>query len=175
MTEFNFNIAKTCCFTGHRDLPTHLYEAIKEETKQKVQALIDNGYTDFICGGAVGYDILAAAVVLIKKRENPDSTVRLHIFLPYNHGTHGKSDIEKKLYNMTLEGAYSVRHISEKYHFRCMQNRNEAMVDESSYCIAFCDKDHGGTVNTVRYALKHKKYVYFLPSGSQNSASFSRY
>lgn len=169
----NFNIAKTCCFTGNREIPTELYQAIKDETKEKVQELIDSGYTDFICGGASGYDILAAAVVLIKKRENPDSTVRLHIFLPYRHGTRGETDIEKKLYTQTIDGAYSVTHISEKYHFRCMQDRNEAMVDNSSYCIAFCNKTSGGTVNTVRYALKRKKYVYFLPSGSVNTDNFN--
>ena len=172
MPDFNFDASKTCCFTGHRELPTNIYEAVKEETKQKVQTLIDNGYTDFICGGAEGYDILAAAVVLMKKRENPDSTVRLHIFLPYSHGTRGKDESERKLYDMTLAGAYSVRNISDKYHYRCMQDRNEAMVNESSYCIAFCDKPRGGTANTVKYALKRKKYVYFLPSGSQNAGSF---
>ena len=166
MTDLNLNFMKTCCFTGHREIPTKLYEAIKEETKQKVQELIDDGYTDFICGGAVGYDTLAAAVVLIKKRENPDCAVRLHIFLPYIHGIKGKDETEARIYETVLAHADSVTHISNRYFPGCMQKRNVAMVDNSSYCIAFCNKKNGGTINTVRYALKHKKCVYFLPSGS---------
>ena len=32
--------------------------------------------------------------------------------------------------------------------------RDRRLVDESAYCISYCNKPTGGTVYTVRYAIK---------------------
>lgn len=66
---------KTCCFTGHRKIPTNEFYTIYEQTKNQIETLVQNGYDNFIAGGALGFDTLAAtAVINVKKRISTDSS-----------------------------------------------------------------------------------------------------
>ena len=53
----------TCCFTGHRTIPTDKMQEIVARTEARVRELIRGGYRCFITGGAVGYDTLAAELL----------------------------------------------------------------------------------------------------------------
>ena len=54
---------RTCCFTGHRDIPTGRTPEIAERTANEVRKLIANhGVRFFGVGGATGFDTLAAEV-----------------------------------------------------------------------------------------------------------------
>ena len=55
----------TCCFTGHRILPRGKEKQIFEKTKEVVIELIAKGVKYFGTGGAIGYDTLAAPIVLL--------------------------------------------------------------------------------------------------------------
>ena len=55
---------KTCCFTGHRKIPSDRYELVAKRLKDEVEELIKQGYTYFGAGGALGFDTLAAQTVL---------------------------------------------------------------------------------------------------------------
>lgn len=59
--------AKTCCFTGHRRLPKDKIEQIVIRLNQEVDNLISQGVTDFISGGALGFDQIAASLIVAKK------------------------------------------------------------------------------------------------------------
>ena len=58
----------TCCFTGHR--PSKLpwgydesgaqFELFRERLKEVIISSIQNGYTHFISGVALGFDIISA-------------------------------------------------------------------------------------------------------------------
>ena len=52
---------ETCCFTGHRNLPAEHLPAIPSLLDDTVAELIGRGIVDFACGGARGFDTLAAA------------------------------------------------------------------------------------------------------------------
>lgn len=41
---------KTCCITGHRDIPAEKKEFVEEELRKEVAAAIEDGYTRFISG-----------------------------------------------------------------------------------------------------------------------------
>lgn len=43
-----------------------------------------------------------------------------------------------------------------------MMKRNKYMVDNSDYVIAVWSGKPGGTGNTVRYAIKSRKEVYYI-------------
>ena len=62
-----------CCFTGHR--PEKLDES-PEEVQAWLEAQIDravaDGYTTFISGCAMGVDIWAGQIVIMKKTDHPD-------------------------------------------------------------------------------------------------------
>ena len=63
-------VTKTCCITGHRDIPAEKKKFVEEELRKEVAAAIEDGYTRFISGFAEGADLMFAAVVAEAKKEN---------------------------------------------------------------------------------------------------------
>lgn len=60
---------KTCCITGHRDIPAEKKEFVEEALRREVAAAIEDGYTRFISGFAEGADLMFAAVVAAAKKK----------------------------------------------------------------------------------------------------------
>ena len=50
-------INQTCCVTGHRDIPAHLVEHVKQALCQEVRAAVADGYRYFLSGFAGGVDL----------------------------------------------------------------------------------------------------------------------
>lgn len=71
---------KTCCVTGHRDIPSEQVEKICELLHQETLAAIEDGYTHFISGFAVGADLLFADIVAKLKRTY---SITLEAAIPY--------------------------------------------------------------------------------------------
>lgn len=71
----------TCCFTGHRNLPAKKIEKIILNLDREIENLIAKGVTDFISGGAIGLDQIAASLILAKK-EMGNANIRLIFALP---------------------------------------------------------------------------------------------
>ena len=63
---------KTCCFTGHRDIPADKADYLRDEVKKAIEYMMRKGITDFWCGGALGFDTLAAEEVLKLKHNYPE-------------------------------------------------------------------------------------------------------
>lgn len=57
---------KTCCFSGHRIISNNDYDKVYNDTKKAVISLIEKGVIYY---GALGFDTLAAQVVLDLKKE----------------------------------------------------------------------------------------------------------
>lgn len=149
----------TCFFTGHRDVPRDAYDNIYNETKERIKVLAQNGYTDFICGGAIGFDTLAANAVLEMRNEYD---IKLHLFLPCADQTKYFSDGQKAEYERIKAECDSVNVLYDKYFRGCMHARNRKMADESQSCIAFLQTESGGTAYTVSYAKKLGIDIYFV-------------
>lgn len=141
---------KTCCFTGHREIEPAKYIYIRNRLVYLVEQAIENGVTDFCAGGAIGFDTLAARVVLEQRAKNPD--IKLHLVLPCKGQADNWSYINKENYKEILAAADTVTYVSEHYSKYCMQLRNRELVDRSSLCICYLELDKGGTKNTVKYA-----------------------
>ena len=54
---------KTCCVTGHRDIPEARIAYVEQELRREVEEAIAEGYTRFISGFAEGVDLMFAAIV----------------------------------------------------------------------------------------------------------------
>ena len=78
---------KTCCFTGHRKIPANLRALIAVEIEKRIVELIDQGYIIFETGGALGFDTVAAQVVLRVRNRYP--YIRLVLVLPCRNQTDG--------------------------------------------------------------------------------------
>jgi len=144
---------KTCCFSGHRNIPAEKRETIYQRLKTEIKNLVQNGYTDFLAGGALGFDTLAAEAVLNLKTYFPK--IRLVLILPCISQEKYWSDDDKIKYEEIKFLADEVYYTSQTYFNGCMHKRNRYLVDKSSVCICYMTDTKGGTAFTVSYAQKH--------------------
>ena len=149
---------KTCCFTGHRDIPSGANQRIFAKTEKMIESLSKKGYLYFGAGGALGFDTIAAFAVLKLKERSPD--IRLILVLPCIAQTRGWSREDVEIYEDIKKQADKVVYTSEEYTRGCMHKRNRHLVDNSSACIAYLTESKDGTAYTVDYANKHGLIVY---------------
>ncbi len=144
------NREHTVCFTGHRSI-----RKADEEALARLDALLEilyrQGYRDFLCGGAVGFDLLAAEHVIALRSRHAD--VRLIFCLPCADQSARWNRADCIRYERLLYLSDETRVLSPHYYEGCMQVRNAYMVDRSYLCVAFMQRLRGGTLSTVRYAL----------------------
>lgn len=146
------NRAITCCFTGHRAVPEAHALAVRVNLARAVGELYKRGYRRFIAGGAIGFDTMAADVVLGYRRHYPD--ISLILMLPCADQDAKWTAEEKAVYAKQRGEANEVILLAEQYFDGCMQKRNQAMVDASSACIAYLTRPCSGAGQTVRMAEK---------------------
>ena len=72
---------KACCFTGHRNLPESSISILRKRLQFCIENYIRDGGRYFACGGAFGFDLLAAEEVLKAKQKYPQ--VQMILLLPY--------------------------------------------------------------------------------------------
>ncbi len=149
-----------CAFSGHRSLPPSAEEQLRRLLLQRIDALAEEGYTGFICGGAIGFDTLAAEAVIAARARRPALTLTLAI--PCPEQDRGWSEQQRARYRAALEAADETVLVSPAYHRYCMMQRNRYMVDHSRLLVCYLTSDKGGTAATVRYALRRKLPVVNL-------------
>lgn len=151
----------TVCFTGHRFIPAVELSGVRKRLEDTVSDLYRQGYTRFICGGALGFDTLAALSVLDFRKEHPD--VRLLLAVPCADQDESWNPSDRKTYRKILESADGVQVLSDRYTHGCMQTRNRCMVDHSAVCVAWLTKlGRSGTMYTVRYAMSRELRIINL-------------
>ena len=140
---------QTCCFTGHRQIPKDELPKLKKSLEKEIKQLIKKGYKYFICGGALGFDTLAALTVieLRKKYKN----IMLLLVIPCTDQAAKWRAEDVLLYNDIITKADCIETLSRVYYGGVMQVRNTYMVNQSNICIAYLRKDTGGTASTVKY------------------------
>ena len=141
-----------CCFTGHRRIPDAMLSPLQDNLRRMIEQLYRDGVREFRCGGAIGFDTLAALAVLEKREEYPD--IRLVLMLPYRGQANAFTPLQKRCYDEIMQCADEVNILSEHYFRGCMFVRNRALVEGSDYCVSFLLYDTGGTKMTVDYAKK---------------------
>ena len=149
--EYNNKRLHRCCFTGHRPEKLSCSESeVKPLLGKAIDIAIQNGFTTFITGMAPGVDILAAELVLEKRKNNP----LLHLICAVPHpGFEKRRNIyEEKRYKNIIENADYTQTICDHYFQACYQRRNEFMVDHSNLVIAVWNGKKSGTKNTIDYA-----------------------
>lgn len=142
----------TCCFTGHRDLPSEKKREIAERTAAAIRALItDRGVRYFGVGGAVGYDTLAAEV-LFKLKETEYPHIKVILVYPFEEFTDRWTAEQQAAYERLLPKYDKVVCACSRPSREAYLARDRHLVNGSAYCIAYCTRNTGGTAYTVRYA-----------------------
>lgn len=142
--------AKSCCFTGHRKLPDGQRVAIMERTETAVKKLLSGGINRFLLGGAVGYDTEVARLLFCLK--NVHRGIKVVLIYPFDGYTDRWNDAQKAEYAKLLPQYDKVIKASERSGREAYLLRNRMLVDNSAWCIAYCQKQRSGTAYTVRYA-----------------------
>lgn len=147
---------RSCCFTGHRIIRKQDSDRIYDAIKSEIRNLSERGISNFISGGALGFDMLAAEAVL-ELREGELAFITLELMLPCENQTIKWRESERERYAAIISRADKVSYTSREYTPTCMAERNRAMVDASEHCIAYIYKSFGGTAYTVRYVNETDK------------------
>lgn len=114
--------------------------------------------TRFYCGMALGFDLMAAEVVLSLKEQFPD--IRLIAVVPFSGQSDRWDSSEQERYYRILAKTDMVVVLSGNYFRGCLLRRNDYMLSHSCGVIAYYDgKPQGGTFYTVRKAERMKMEV----------------
>ncbi len=160
--------AYTVMFTGHRFISNTEADQLRQDLRATLSALADQGYQVFLCGGALGFDTLAAQCVLELKAQCP--AFRLHMAIPCLRQDARWRPREQEQYSYILSQADSVHYTSySTYYSGCMQMRNHYMVENSSVCVAYFNGHRGGTSYTYRLARDNGLEMINLCRKSSNS------
>ncbi len=148
----------TVAFTGHRQLK-HATFWVYLKLLRTVKKLIDEGADTFLCGGALGFDTLAARAVLHYRKRCP---VKLCMVIPCQRQDRYYTPEQKAEYAQILAAADEVKVLSETYYRGCMHARNRFMVEQCTLLVSYCYDSTGGTAYTTDLALKKQKPVISL-------------
>lgn len=166
-------VEKTVCFTGGR--PKNMfgykdfksYSILKENMKQQIRLLINDGYKTFITGGAQGFDQLACRCIIDLQKEYEG--LKNIIYVPYK-GQESKwlkeGLFSQEEYNYLLSKADEVKVLSDSFSYNALFKRNEKMIDDADLVFAYYEDDSwkdeavkGGTAGALRYAQKKNKPI----------------
>lgn len=166
---FDYDSKRTSCtFTGHRILSPEETTHLVPKLKSTVLYLISLGVKEFHCGGAMGFDTLAATVVYDISREHDE--IRLILDLPYENQNKGWSDTHKRFYDFIKSKAHEINIHGEnpknrEQAVKFLLSRNRLMIDKSHYCVCYLkdtESKKGGTSYTVNYAKLHDLHIINL-------------
>jgi len=147
----------TCCFIGH----SKFYDdeaQIKRWILECVHKAIEDGFKHFMCGGGMGFDMLAAQIIVDLKKSG--HKISLELALPYR-GEY-KPPPKRYLFSIIEANADKVSYVKEYYTKNCYIERNKYMVDKSALVVVYCREYWGGTHNIIEYAKELERVIYAL-------------
>ena len=156
-----FSINKVACFTGHRSqkLPWRFNEEdercrdMKKALRLEIEKAIQRGYNTFLCGMALGFDMICAETVFELKKQY--SEIKIIGALPCKTQDAKWQENVRTRYKNILSKLDGIRCIYDEYvGSKCMLERNRYMVNNSSLMIALFNGLSGGTKSTIDYAKK---------------------
>ena len=153
-------MGKICIFTGHRDLPAD-HEALRAALRRHITALYADGYTDFLSGGAMGFDLLAAEAVLELRPVLPE--MRLLMILPCEGQDRAYPPGDKLRYRAALDQADLVRYTAHTYYKGCMLARDRVLAEAADFCLCWLTRSTGGPAYTVRQCALRDVPICNLP------------
>ncbi len=163
---FELSPDTTACFTGHRT-----YDGSRNnDLEVAIRGLYAQGYRNFLCGMAIGFDLAAAEVALSLRNELKG--LRVVAVVPFE-GMQRKFPIEQQnLFNRVVAEADETIILATHYAASVYAQRNNFLVDNSSAVIAYFTGEKGGTAYTVRRAVKNLAYIINIYNNPQQKFDF---
>ena len=138
----------TCCFFGHKDAPSSIYEKL-EEAVEKI--IVEDGVSSFLVGNQGQFDSMALSALRKLKLKYPHITY--NVVLAY-------MPAEKEMWSPYEYGETMLPGGIESVHPRyAVSWRNKWMVNESDMVICYITHGWGGAAKYVELAEKKGKRV----------------
>ncbi len=129
-----------------------IIRSIESKLLTAIETLYAQGMRNFISGGAIGFDTLAAQAVLHSKDSHPD--ISLTLAIPFSGHDYNFSPKQKTRLQKIAASADHIIYVSQKFHDRAYLDRNKFMLRNSSTLVCYFDGQRGGTMYTVNRALR---------------------
>ena len=153
MSEQIINPSRTCAVSGHRILSKNIK---REQVEEIILKIIEKDFDTFLVGMALGFDTLCFSILEEIRKQKP---IKIIACIPCEEQPDKFTEKQREEYFRMLDSADQKIYVSKKYSSKCMQKRNEFMVDNSSILLAHCVREFGGTANTIKYAIKKDKPI----------------
>ena len=142
----------TITFCGHSNFSfdTMVKEKLKALLLQKIRK---NPTCKFYLGGYGNFDSLCLSILKEIKADFPN--IELLFITPYLNNEYSKLETAKLYYDGIIYPP--LENVPPRF---CISRRNEWMVDEADFVIAFVKYSWGGAAKTLEYA-KRKKVGFF--------------
>ncbi len=140
--------------SGDQSLFASPIEDLDARLESGLRALIEQGYTHFLCGMAEGFDLMAGEKINDLKREFPH--LRLIAVVPFPEQAERFSAMVRERYDALMANTDEVVTIFPHYRPDCFHARNNFLVDNSSVLVCYYNGTRGGTEYTVRRAISQK-------------------
>lgn len=141
----------TCCFFGHKDTPSSVYDKLKEVVEKLI---VEDGVTSFLVGNQGHFDSLALSALRHFKEKYP--YINYNVVLAY-------MPAEKEEWNPYEFGETMLPEGIESVHPRyAISWRNKWMVNESDVVVAYITHSWGGAAKYVEMAEKKGKTIISL-------------
>ncbi len=156
--------SRTAAFSGHRtfkmgsggslfdDAGRQEPDAIARRLRETISRLAAGGYTDFLCGMAEGFDLMAGEAVLAVRRDFPG--LRLTAVVPFPGQAARFGGEAREIYDRVLAAADHTIVACPEYSADCYHRRNDLLADSSSTLVCYYNGTPGGTQYTVKRALR---------------------
>jgi len=146
-------LGKSAAFSGHRHISHDSISSLREILIATILHLYEEGYRTFYCGMAIGFDLLAAEVVVSLR--STISGIEFVSVIPFAGQERYYSPEDKCRYLRLLSQSDRSITIAPSYSKFAYLRRNDYMLQHSSLLIAYLDpnKSQGGTAYTFRKAI----------------------
>ncbi len=132
-------------FCGHSHVSNR--EEVDVRLRKCINDLIEEGATEFYCGGYGDFDSMAARAVRDAKVVHPE--IKSYLIIPYLN-----RDYNTELYDGSIYPP-----IEEALPRFAISKRNQWMVEQADVVISGVDHDWGGAATTLKYAKRKKKRI----------------
>lgn len=142
----------TCCFLGERKISPKKVESVIKRLNAAIEDVIEKGVINFMSGGALGFDMIAASLIIAKREMG--YPIKLIMALPCLGQDKHWSAAQEMQYKRIIAEANDVLYVSSEYSNDCMKKRNQFMVDHSKFCICYIMQNKGIINQALKYAKK---------------------
>ncbi|MBQ7856576.1 MAG: DUF1273 family protein [Alistipes sp.] len=153
-------------FTGHRSYNGEHNVSLR----RTIIELYNEGYDTFLCGMAIGFDMIAAEVLLDLRKMLPH--LRLICVIPFEGQQESFSPDKRERFNAIVAQADSVITLQPKYSVGAYHGRNDYLVSNASVVVAYFTGESGGTAYTVKRAVKMGRRLINLHLNPQQMFDF---